>query len=234
MTKRRLENEIDEVSKEVLGDLSPDERLQLVLEAQAAGNDRWVERLVGTCPRYHYRATDRAFTERGRLALLLGRHALYDLHTTLLHYELVKQQQRFTTIVGISRDEGLSDAARDRAAERADHVNGLFADLYMQWHAYQQFAEAVLGVDLETWIGRHDEGALVLDAVEDTLDDSLAVEFAEDWLSDESDGTGDEDDAGSAETADSGESGVAPDELAELRFEGLQAMWREGIAEITG
>ena len=54
MTKRRIENELDEFGDEILRDLDPDERVEFVLTAKAEENDEWLDRLMETCPRGEY------------------------------------------------------------------------------------------------------------------------------------------------------------------------------------
>lgn len=49
MSKRRIENGIDELREEVLGDLPPDERVQLPLTASGEGKDEWIDSLLETC-----------------------------------------------------------------------------------------------------------------------------------------------------------------------------------------
>ncbi|AGB38798.1 hypothetical protein [Natronococcus occultus] len=155
MTKRDIEREFDEFTEEVLADLEPLERIQLVLEAEAAGLDRWVERLYESCPVRGYRGLDRTFIESLRIAANARQVALYDLHTTLLQRARLREHHRAVLVIDHERDDGLSEAALERARERPDRITLLTVDLYTQYHAYDRFAEHHLGVDLEIWFGPH-------------------------------------------------------------------------------
>lgn len=44
MSKRRLENEIDELGEELLSALPPNERVRLLLTASGEGKDEWIAR----------------------------------------------------------------------------------------------------------------------------------------------------------------------------------------------
>lgn len=223
MTKRQLKNEFDDVSDEVLGELSPDERMQLVLEAQATGKESWVDRLVETCATHQYYATDLAYVERCRLAVLFLQHAVYDLHTTLLLHEYLDLQQKAIWVRDGLRDEPPSEDELERASERAEKIHWSFADLYTLYHGYRQFATEELGLEIDTWFALHSNGAIVLDAVRELLDEDLRRDFAVEGLN--RDLQGDDVEAGDPEW-------ITLQELATQRYEAHAEIWADAIAEV--
>ena len=232
MSKRRLENEIDELSDEILGDLEPDQRLQLVLSAQANGNEQRIDRLVETCPQYKYMATDRAFANRARLAQRIAHQAVYELHTTYLQYELT-QQQHYTWILSYERDERPSGEELDRVLERSYELRMLFIELYTSYYAHRRFATEVLDINPETWLACHPEGSSIFEVVTGAIDDQRKIEFAESYLNARLEE--EEVDNGTAEPDQ-----IVPDDnhqvtledLVEIRYEVLASVWEDGIAEI--
>lgn len=218
MSKRRLERELEEF-RPMLEELSPDERLELFLESAAADREGWLEELRETCPRRRYQTADNTYAERERVALLYCHHALYNLHTTLLSFELGRQCQDMWWVLDFHSDETPSDETLEEAAERAEDLCRLFRNLSTQYHAYERFAEDVLGVSLETWLGNHQDGRRVLEAVRETLADESWTRLA---------------------TEDLNESGVEPgddswvtlEEVAALRYEGLRMMWEEAVPDL--
>lgn len=233
MSKRRLGNEIDELNNKILGDLKPDQRLQHLLSAQADGNERWTKRIIDTCPRHRYRATDYAFIGRLQLAKLMAFRAIYELHTTYLQYVFTRQQQRYTWLIDFERDEKPSDEELDRASKRVDELRELFAELYTNYHAQRRFATEVLDVDLETWLALHAEGTAVFEVVGDMIDDQREIERAESWLSErlEDEETMDDQTAEPDGTASDGDHQVALEGMTERRYKVLVMVWEDIIAE---
>jgi hypothetical protein len=227
MSKRRLGNQIDRLSEAVLEDLEPDKRLRIMLEAWANGNEQWTDRLVETCPQYEYKATDYAFTERARLVQQILFQAVYELHTTYLHYELTRQKQRDTWLLDHEREEDLSDEELNRASARAHAELELFAALYCSYHAHCRFGSEILDVDLEMWLALHPEGEMVFEMVAETIDDQTLIELAASHLSDLLDG---EDIAAERTTNDDGSTIL--DRMAKERYEGLASIWEETLAEV--
>lgn len=233
MSKRRLGNEINELSDAILGDLEPDQRLQLLLSAQANGNKQRIDQLIESCPRYNSRAIDRAFTDRVWLAQRVAYRAVYDLHTMYLHYELTRQQQRYAWVLDYERDEEPSDEELDRASERDDELRELFAVLYISYHAHQRFATEVLEVDPETWLALHPEGPPVFEVVANVIDDQHEIDFAESYLN----GLFEEDEVVDDETAEpdqtaSDDDRVTLEDVAETRYEALARIWEDAITGI--
>ena len=233
MSKRRLGNEIDELSDAILRDLEPEQRLQLLLRARADGNEQWIDRLVESCPRYKYTATDHAFTGRVRLAQRVAQQAVYELHTTYLHYKYTQQQQHYTWLLD---DEEPSDEELDRASERADELRELFAELYTIYHAHRRFATEILDVDPETWLAFHPEGPTVFEIVADMIDDQREIKRAESYLNEQLEA--DEEEEVDTETADPDQSApdddhrVTLEDVAETRYKALASAWEDAIAEL--
>ena len=179
MSKRRTEREIDEMSEAALPELSPDERLRLRLIADSERNERWRTRLAETCPRYTYSMTDLAFVDRGRVAGRLCLVAIYELHITLLHRYRLREETRAQMALEGLRDDSPTEAQLERGKKRGEEIQEVFTDLFGFYHGYRRFAEEILGVDIETWFASHPNGTAVLEAVEEEVDDPLAIELAE-------------------------------------------------------
>ncbi|MDG5761826.1 hypothetical protein QA600_21110 [Natronococcus sp. A-GB1] len=219
MTKRRIERDLEEVREEVLEDLSPEDRLQLYLEAAAKEKDGWIESLLETCPRRRYRTTDLEFSERRQLASTLRLNTLYKLHTALLELQMLRQRQELTWI-NTDGDDDLTESERERADERAEELRFQYSELYTLYHSYRQFSEEVLGVDLETWLGSHPNGQHVLEVITKELDNSIQQELVEEDLN-----------PSDAEPED--DEWVTIDEIADLRYEEYISMWSDVIEERT-
>jgi hypothetical protein len=232
MTKRNVENDIDELREDLLGELSPAERLTLTMEAVASGARDSTERLRETCPQRTYRGPDAAYIERWRLAARLRDQVVYTLHTTALRYEHLETEYRRR----LSREleEGGGSAADEEAIdltiEQANQLDGLFAQLYATYHGAAQFAEDRLGVTLETWLEEHDDGAEVCELVELILADEMRAELAEKWLNNGGERPYDEDDGGE----DDDDAWRTLDDAADDRYETYEATWVEVIEMIPG
>jgi len=85
-------------------------------------------------------------------------------------------------VLDFERDGEPSDVELEGAGERADIIKFLFAELYTNYHAYRQFAEEVLGVNLETWFTLHHHGEALLTDIESLLDDQMRHDLAEELL----------------------------------------------------
>ena len=72
MTKGNVENDIEELNEEVLGDPSHDERLAVLLEAGAKGKDGWRDRLAETAPRAIHEQKAVGLTRRVQLSQTIG------------------------------------------------------------------------------------------------------------------------------------------------------------------
>lgn len=236
MSKRRLKNEIDERNNEILGDLEPDQRLQLFLEAQADGNEQWTDRLIETCPQYDYTATDYAFTDRARLAQRGAYLAVYELHTTWLYYVCIQQQQYYTAMLNRERDEKPSDEELNQAVELDDTLQEVFASLYASYYAYRWFATEIIGTEPETWLALHPDGPAVFEAVTDVIDDELAIELAESYLNNRLEDEEEKEDDGTAEpdqTVPADDHEVTLEDVAVMRYVELASVWESAIAEIS-
>lgn len=228
MSKRRLDNEIDKLSDEVLGDIDPERRLQLVLEAKAEGNNHWTEHLIESCPQHNYVATDHVFTDRMRIARRMIERAVYELHTTYLQYTYLQQQQRYTWLLDYERDEELSDEELNRVGERADTLQELFAELYTSYHAHRRFATEILDVDFETWIALHPEGTTVFEVVSERINSEGTIELVEAHLAELLDER-DKETNPDRTTAD--QEPVALEDITDVRYEILVSAWEENISE---
>ncbi|WP_134670247.1 hypothetical protein [Halorussus marinus] len=217
MTKRRVENELDELSDEILRELSPDERLPLVLTAAADGKDDWLDRLNETCPRYTYTKRDVRYTNRTRLAFILARKAVYDLHTTWLLFEWLYSHHMQMTVIALCTELDPENVDRLDDSEGRD-PGALLRHLYATYHGYERFADEDLGVSLETWLSIHPEGEGIATAVAEVLEERAGL------LS-----VAEEDVTPQSETDDS-EERVPVDELADLWYRNVNRRWTDAVS----
>lgn len=173
MSKRRLERELEELSIDVLSELSAEDRLQMFLEGAATDNEAWLAQLRDNTPKQEFRANDRAFADRGVMAIDLAQILVYELHTTSLRIGLLRQQQH---LISLLRAIDVDPPAGHDAVETdiTNMLGALEVRLYVTYHAARRFATEVLGVDLGTWVGLHPDGAEVLGRLaEDLAGESL-------------------------------------------------------------
>lgn len=218
MTKRRVERELEE-SEELLESLSPEERLELYVQAASEGNDDWMDRLMETCPRHQYRLPDPAFMIRRQNAATLSLQAMYDLHTTVLSYDSLDQTHKAGLVRALDEDRPTTDEDVAAGQRRAKHLAALFGNLYKQYHGYRKFADTTLGIDLETWLGVHPDSDAVLEQVTEILETAIWDERAEEIVNDSELDPGDDD-------------WTTLDELAEQRYESLAGLWAETVADL--
>ena len=163
MTKRDVQRGLEELSDTYLRASTVDERLELTLEAVAAGKSSWVTQLIETCPRKSYTCVDMAYRYRVSAAHLCAMEALYDLETAFLRFLLLfrdwNDQQRDALL---SEDEPGTEA--DGVSE--EEVARRFADCLITYRAYDRFATSVLGVELGTWLSLHPNGPGIVDDLE--------------------------------------------------------------------
>lgn len=187
MGKRRIERAVDELNEEILGNLTPDERLKHLLEAEAHGKDEWVERLRETIPKRDYRGKDTAVLNRHRLAFMLAQQACYDLYTSWLQHQWLLTQQTQEMLAELFDLPKVSDhAPDDRRTDYEDQAMEKLTELYIDYHAYDRFASEVFDVPLETWLtAMHPDAETIVPAVEATMDmeratiDAIDADLAE-------------------------------------------------------
>jgi hypothetical protein len=217
MTKRSVDSDIDDLNEELLSALTPEERLQLFLEAAAADRHDWARRLGETCERRRYLATDAAYTTRVELAFQFLQVTIYALHTAVLLHELIRQQQLFLWLFEVESDGDSSPPASEAVEDRADSQRMLFSKLYVNYYAAQQFATERLGIDIETWFAAHPRGESVLTMVEEVLDSDIEKDLADDALAEQ---TAAEDEAATLETQ------------AEEAYETLVTEWEQALQQV--
>lgn len=112
MTKRSVENDLNDVSDAVLGGLEPGKRLRMTIGALAEGDDATHERLMETTPMKDYKLTDPEYTEGVQKLFLLSMHASYQLrlqYQTLLRFEAERDKH----VLAMLLNEALARLARD-------------------------------------------------------------------------------------------------------------------------
>jgi hypothetical protein len=96
MTKRSIQNDIEDVSDTVLGDLSTEQRVQLFIKEAAANRQDRIERLADSAPRKKYTATDLEYTEGIKevyVLSLLARHQLQQNYQAIDQHEVTRDKQ---------------------------------------------------------------------------------------------------------------------------------------------
>lgn len=172
MTKRSVENDIADVSEEVLCDLSPDTRLRLLIESKADDRDEWLDKLYETTPKRDYRMKDHEVSNRIRYAYILAQHAAYDLWTAWLRYYWMLSESAFERVSDLFDLPKASDHFDDEQQMDYDaQIMNKVLEMYVNYHAFDRFAEDVLDVDLETWLtSMHHDGERIVPAVEEVLE----------------------------------------------------------------
>lgn len=179
MTKRHVENDLEEVSESVLRELSPSKRTELTLTALADGKWTWIEQLRDTTPRGRGMMIDPRYVERVARAITMGHEAMYRLATTAMtvdHLITLQQNQRVP-------DEHHGDDP-DEAVEKEPTSQKALLDeveaLYVLYHAYDRFATDELGVSLATWLAGYPDSDAILETVTELLNRPTLVSAAED------------------------------------------------------
>lgn len=206
MTKRRLENEIDDASEAILEELSPDERLELIFTASGKNNDDRLDRVQETCPRRRYRLRDQEYMRQLQFAYTLALQAVYDLHTTGLLFESTLSRHRFTAAVGFKTDLSPEELG---VTDEAWTPGTLLWHLSASYEGYERFAEEELGVPVATWLSVHPTGQEVARSVAEVLEEHEGLL-----------GIVEEEFAGNDER-------VPVEELADRSYQGLREMWEE-------
>jgi hypothetical protein len=85
-TTTSIENDLEDVSEDVLGGLDSDDRATLAVKQAAAGNYSLVERLKETAPTKKYKATDLEFSDLVTDHMLTALYALYELETSVWRF----------------------------------------------------------------------------------------------------------------------------------------------------
>lgn len=178
-SKRSIESELSDLSDQVLGDLEANERVRLIIKADAAGNDDRVERLVESCPTAEYRRPDHRYTNRALVAHNEAQNAMYNLRTTWLELQWVQSQlthigmmdlfDLYPTDIVEDPPDGIDfPDAEERLARFRRRENGLLVTLFIHYHVYQRFAEDCIGVKFTEFL----EFAAIdwdVDAIKETL-----------------------------------------------------------------
>ena len=179
MTKRSLENDIDEMNEEILGDLSHDDRLQLFLEATAQDKEQWRERISEATPRATYEQDEVGFTRRKQLSFSIAQTAIADLHSNLLWYLWAESVSSYSAQVTVVDDE---IPPHPLTTLDSFAPSTFLARLYISYEAYQRFAEEELGVTLDIWVSEIPRGSRVVESAADILEEKEAELFR--WCGD--------------------------------------------------
>lgn len=172
MTKRSVESDIADASEEVLRDLSPDNRLRLLIESQADDRDEWIDKLHETTPKHDYRMKDHEVSNRVRFAYILAQHAAYDLWTAWLRYYWMLSESVFDRVADLFDLPKASEHFEDeQQMDYGAQIMNKVLEMYVGYRSFSRFAEDVLDVDLETWLtSMHPDGERIVPAVKEVLE----------------------------------------------------------------
>jgi hypothetical protein len=117
-SKQRVERTLDDVSRELLGELSVSERLQLFVEAAGLGNDEWVTLLDETAPLKAYEIHDFEYQRAVGMVSTLSVVANAQLARCCLEVSLARSQresQLMAVLVGEALGQRLEAKAESEA-----------------------------------------------------------------------------------------------------------------------
>ncbi|WP_394740141.1 hypothetical protein [Natronococcus roseus] len=214
MTKRQIKRQLEKY-RENLTTLSPEERLEVFLKAANESNEGWMELLQESTPRDDHSA----YTKRGWIALQFRLHALYELHTCLLEYQLEKMMQQAVRINELSAEEAISEASFEQSCEYTEQINLLFVELHTQYHAYDRFAKDIFGVNIKTWFGSHPNGPSVGETIDEILADPTRRKLATEELN-------------NSKTEPEGDDWTTLDEVTTTRYEQYVDLWNDIVEDI--
>lgn len=162
MTKRRIERDLDALEEDLEDDIDPDDWLQVALRGFAEDREGWRERVYELCPQQTYTLSDPRYTGRLRSAHTLAKRAVHNLHTRVLEIEFHLLRSRFVRAIETLTDLDPADFGVLSRAEWVDQPSMLMGELYVFYISYERFAEEVLGVEFNTWLGVHEQGHAVV------------------------------------------------------------------------
>ena len=170
MSKRAIETDLEGLNSTVLGGLSHEERYVLYLKAKAEGNEHWQKRLVETIPSTSFRGPDPEYTRRSYVLSKMATQAIYQLHALALKFQLSQSRQHYQEFLELLADDDVDEPVPLPVQEHEKNPIVLFGELYYNYHAYERFAEEIVGVDLETWLVSHEDSGEVIVLVEKLLE----------------------------------------------------------------
>ena len=97
MSKRTLDSEIGETSTQIFTNLSPDERIQLMIDAMAEERESHVEGLIESTPVKTYEVSDLEVRDRHQTALLMALGASKELEVGMWHFHYARFEGLYHT-----------------------------------------------------------------------------------------------------------------------------------------
>lgn len=165
MSKRSVENSIDGLSEDLLGDLSPAERQTLTLEAFGEDRDEHVEYLRSTCPTSTYRAIDLEYFQRMQFLQLLASYAIHDLQKHIIHFRRTEVCNRYRERLEALHDTHDVDSELP-FRDRFDHPDFWARCLDGSYRGCERFATEDLEVSLDEWFSISRRGPTFLERAE--------------------------------------------------------------------
>lgn len=140
-----LQHDLENVSDNVLSNLSPDEHLRVLIQEVSEGRNERLEWLADAAPQKEFRAVDPEYKKRMHMAFDFSLSATYTLHAWFLRWQL-KLTELETLAVSrpdfydavVDGDESVTVGERDVATR-----------LYIEYRAHEQFAAEYLDTSLE-------------------------------------------------------------------------------------
>lgn len=160
MTKRSIDNDLSDVSEHILGDLDPENRLRLTLEAWADGDETRNERLMETVPRCKGSFPDPQFAERHRQVTTLSLDATRTLETGVWKFHWARAEGRYKDAMWQAWGSEKGGEEGWEFLEEPTPENGFHEEVAMEmaarflknYHLYTWFAEEQLDVSLEEFL----------------------------------------------------------------------------------
>jgi hypothetical protein len=235
-------DDVEQVTEHVLGDLRPDDRLALAIEAQAAGDEAHVQRLKDTAEWRTYRQPTKEFQDALQHSLLLSVRAMADLERRMSMFHIARLEGLYHGELAANYDVSEWDDVEEPTPENefleaeAKEEAARFLTSYLAW---EQFAEDVLGVTLREFllIGTPFESAVEpVESMRERATGEDLADAAADLDAETPDGTSlsevfDEDALGWAAdktvTMDGEE--LPPEDAADRYAEILEAAWTDSV-----
>lgn len=154
-TPNDIDDDLTEVSDAILGDLSPEQRTKLSVEAIASGREEHVEKLKAAAPRKTYEAADLDYAEYMRDVLMQAAYTWHELERGIHLFHLTRLEGRYHSELAANHDVEDWDWV-DEPSEENDYHEGEAMDaaarFLKDYRKWEQFAAEILAVDLPSFL----------------------------------------------------------------------------------
>lgn len=166
MSKRRIEDDIDELSEEYLEDLSNEKRVRLIMKG-AARDEKWIDKVVEATPRKGYVQYDVGFTRRTEVVYQVAQSITTALNETFLNCCWAHMLHNSLTKFPLLYEDS---SPGTEMIENVLHPSTFLARLYIQQAAYRRFAEDDLDLTLTELVSKVPRGKTIVEQVDDILE----------------------------------------------------------------